>query len=115
MRRDTPKSRDWADRRHRLPARSDRRIAEAPDRANIAAAARARDGNRCMAEVLVPSVACSGPLDAHERIPRSAWKGGYLVLANVITICRSHHDWVGDYPIAAHDLGLHGYSWERDR
>lgn len=72
----------------------------------------ARDQNRCRADRLVPSVRCGGELDVHEVIPRSAWKAGYLVLWNCLTICRQHHDWIGAEPTEAHRLGLHGYSWE---
>ena len=56
---------------------------------------------------------CGGPDDVHEIIPRSAWAKGYLVDENCILVCRRHHDWIGDNPAAAHELGLHGFSWER--
>jgi peptidoglycan/xylan/chitin deacetylase (PgdA/CDA1 family) len=56
---------------------------------------------------------CEGPLDVHEVIPRSAWRAGYLIRSNCLLICRAHHDWIHDNPDAAHELGLHGYSWER--
>lgn len=72
-----------------------------------------RDRGECQAKDRVPDVRCSGPKDPHEIIPRSAWSKGYLEVDNVITICRAHHDWVGDHPDLAHDVGLHGYSWER--
>lgn len=113
MKRDTPKSRAWANRRKPIRARSDARIAEAPIRQDIVRRALQRDGYRCVAESLVPEVACGGQLDVHEVIPRSAWPGAHLVLDAVLTLCRSHHRWTGDNPTAAHALGLHGYSWER--
>lgn len=56
---------------------------------------------------------CSGQTDVHEVIPRSAWRRGYLVIENCLLVCRTHHEWIEDYPDAAHALGLHGYSWER--
>lgn len=56
---------------------------------------------------------CAGPLDVHEIIPRSAWRDGDLEVDNCVLLCRRHHDWVGDHPTEAHELGLHGYSWER--
>jgi hypothetical protein len=79
----------------------------------VVAAVVARDGLGCRARLSVPGVACGGPYDVHEVIPRSAWRDGYLVVSNCIVVCRSHHDWIGDYPDAAHALGLHGYSYER--
>lgn len=57
---------------------------------------------------------CGSILDAHEIIPRSAWPGGWLEPSNVILACRpGHHDWIGDWPEAAHFVGLHGFSYER--
>lgn len=56
---------------------------------------------------------CGGPLDPHEIIPRSAWADGDLEASNVISVCRSHHDWIDLYPEAAALFGLHGYSWQR--
>jgi hypothetical protein len=58
-------------------------------------------------------IACGGPLDVHEIIPRSAWADGYLVVDNCIAVCRRHHDWIGDYPELAAEHNLHGYSWDR--
>lgn len=55
---------------------------------------------------------CGGPRDGHEIIPRSAWAKGYLVVDNVITVCRDHHHWIDTHPDEAHALGLHGYSWQ---
>lgn len=102
----------------RLSHRSKKREEEAAERAIVRAHAYARDGWRCrmagMGEFFPADVGpCRGPLDAHEVIPRSAWRAGYLVLDNVVSVCRAHHDWIGEHPALAHDLGLHGYSWER--
>jgi len=72
-----------------------------------------RDGYVCRAVELVPEVTCGGEADVHEIIPRSAWPGGWLIESNAILVCRRHHEWIGDHPNLAHDLGLHGYSWER--
>lgn len=104
--------------RRRPRQKSARREAETPERERVVAEASARDKNRCRARDLVPEVRCRGPLDPHEIIPRSAWAAGYLVLANVLTVCRAHHDWIGDHPSKggpAHALGLHGFSWDRPR
>lgn len=67
----------------------------------------------CRAAILVPEVKCRGTHDPHEIIPRSAWRDGIYVLDNVIEVCRHHHDWIDRNPTKAHELGLHGYSWER--
>lgn len=91
---------------------SKKRRDERLTRAEIVLAARQRDGG-CVARELVPDVACSGTLDGHERIPRSAWPGGHLILTNVVTVCRAHHRWIDHHEREAHALGLHGYSWER--
>lgn len=56
---------------------------------------------------------CSGPLDVHEIIPRSAWPKGYLDPGNCILVCRRHHNWIGDHPRSAALVGLHKFSWDR--
>lgn len=99
-------------RRTRVRPVSDRRRAERPARHDVVEAAGRRDGWRCRARELVGGP-CAGPLDPHEIIPRSAWAADYLELDNIVTVCRRHHDWIGDNPTAAHDAGLHRFSWER--
>lgn len=99
----------------RLSPRSKRREREAAERRVVVMLALARDRRTCRAASLVPEVGCAGPLDPHEIIPRSAWRAGYLELDNVITICRAHHEWVGDQPDEAERRGLHGRSWQRPR
>lgn len=54
-----------------------------------------------------------GPLDPHEIVPRSAWHDGQYEPTNVIAICRVHHQWIDNHPTLAHELGLHGFSYER--
>lgn len=66
----------------------------------------------CRARALVPEVRCRGPHDPHEIIPRSAWRAGIYDRENVIEVCRAHHDWIDHNITAAHELGLHGFSWE---
>lgn len=56
---------------------------------------------------------CRRPLDVHEIIPRSAWRDGWLDDTNCVLVCRAAHDWIGDHPDEAHEIGLHGYSHER--
>jgi hypothetical protein len=98
-----------------LRPKSKKRLDEEAERERVKREVRTRDGNECCvrARRLQTGVRCSGPKDVHEIIPRSAWKAGYLVPDNCIVICRAHHDWVDHNPDDAHDLGLHGYSWER--
>lgn len=93
---------------------SEKRANERDERARVIALVVARD-QTCQAQAVhaLAGVRCSGPLDCHERIPRSAWPGGYLEPSNVILVCRSAHDWIDNHPNGAHALGLHGYSYER--
>lgn len=104
-----PKARHWSSS---VPYRSSRREDERPLRLRLVEVVLERDGHRCRAERSVPQVRCEGELDVHEIIPRSAWRDGYLVLWNCVSVCRKHHDWIGDHPTEAHRLGLHGWSWE---
>ena len=104
---------------------SEKRAGEQPARREVVRQALERDGYRCQfwehcdrAGVWtpfgpVPPLPCSATLDVHEVIPRSVWAKGHLELSNTVTLCRAHHDWVGDHPAAAHKLGLHGFSHER--
>ena len=99
----------------RVSQMSDRALAQLPERARIVDAAWDRDRGQCQAKHLVTGVRCGGPIDVHELCPRSVWPGGELVLANVVCICRNHHRWVDANPAAAHDVGLHRFSWEIER
>jgi len=104
-------------RRTRLRPMSERRKAELSDRRVVVAEVRARDRD-CQARYIWPEVVCRGPLDVHERIPRSAWRGGWLVVGNCLLLCRAHHDEIdrNDETLRrAVSLGLHGYSWEAER
>lgn len=44
-------------------------------------------------------------VDVHELLARSAG-GSILDDANVVAVCRSAHDWIGNHPIEALALGL---------
>lgn len=92
---------------------SKRRESKRDERAALVEAVFRRDGHACVARTKVPGVRCRPRLDPHEIIPRSAWRDGYLVMSNVVTVCEAHHDWIDNNPNEAHTLGLHGYSWER--
>ena len=56
---------------------------------------------------------CAGPLDVHEIIPRSAWAMGQYRIDNTVLICRIHHMWIDNHPLLAHEVGLHGFSYDR--
>lgn len=73
----------------------------------------ARRDRGCRARLLVPEIRCAGPHDPHEIIPRSAWRQGIYDRDNVIEVCRAHHRWIDREVTRAHELGLHGFSWER--
>lgn len=112
LRADPAKVRAWHERsRKALPAESARRKSEVGTRRKVKARVLARDGG-CVGRLRVPAVGCWGPLDCHEIVPRSVWPGGHLVDANCVTLCRSHHEWVGANLIAADAVGLHGQSWD---
>lgn len=98
-------------RRSGLAAESTKRKGERAAYRRMKAAVYERDGHTCQAAALVPDVACGGPLDPQHVIPRSAWAGGRLVAANVLCVCRRHHEFIDDQPALAADLGLHGWSW----
>lgn len=99
-------------RRKRIKQRSIKAEASQLERDQVMIRVRKRD-RTCQARG-VPHI-CGKQLDVHEIIPRSAWPGGYLVDSNCVLVCRAAHHWIDDHPYEAHDLGLHGYSWERDQ
>lgn len=100
----------------RLPAMSSKRMGERDARRAAVAEVARRDGLRCAAVGLLEH-RCTEQgghgLDAHEVIPRSTWPGGHLVASNIRLVCRTAHEWIGANPAKAHDLGLHGWSYER--
>lgn len=117
-------------RSRRIASRSQRALDQLPLRARVVDAAFERDRGMCKADYIVRTITnctaeqvqavyqmklirCGGRMDPHEIIPRSAWPGGELVVANVVMICRRHHQWVDANPVLAHAVGLHGFSWER--
>lgn len=110
-------------KRSPLPRISARKRAKARQRAEVVRQVRERDQHCQMFErwyhqgtgswygSLDPM--CAGPLDVHEIIPRSAWRDGDLDPDNCVLVCRRHHDWIGNHPLQAAELGLHGFSWQR--
>lgn len=104
-------------------ARIGRRLnSKKAERADVVANVRARD-KTCRFDAFVdqatrepwnfPDIKCWSILDVHEIIPRSAWPDGELVEENCVLICRRHHIWIDQHPELAHEIGLHGFSWER--
>lgn len=72
----------------------------------VAKAAALERDRGCVAARLVRDCRCVGPLDAHERLPRSRGGSPYD-LANILTVCRAHHDWIHGHPKEARDLDLY--------
>lgn len=100
-----------------VSAVSSKRRSEQAQRAAVREAVILRDRG-CRGVGVIPGHVCGRVdgrprLEVHEIIPRSAWPAGYLVESNCISLCPVGHDWVGLHPSDAHELGLHGYSWER--
>jgi hypothetical protein len=63
-----------------------------------------RQGYRCVA-VGVGGIACAGPLDAHEPLFRS--RGGDACdPGEIVLVCRAHHEWCHEHPLAAKAHGL---------
>lgn len=74
----------------RLKQRSRKTAADADERVHVVAQVWMRDGGRCRCAGW--AVECGGPMDVHERIPRSKWAAGYLDVDNCLLVCRAHHD-----------------------
>lgn len=68
----------------------------------VRADALARDMG-CRAGAIL-DVRCGGPLDVHHI--RRRGQGGTDTLDNLITACRSCHDWIHAHPERARELGL---------
>ena len=103
-----------------LAPMSTKRRADLKRRAIVRQEVLDRDGFRCQFWAYADATgadmypwACGGPLDVHELIPRSADPTGWLRSGSCVSLCRRHHEWVGDHPSLAHAIGLHGFSWER--
>lgn len=92
------------ERRTPLARESARTRSRKGERASAKAAALARDGG-CVAARIVRTVACRGPLDGHERLPRSRGGSAYDI-ENIITVCRIHHGWIHAHPKEARSHGL---------
>ena len=71
---------------------------------------------KLVAELMADNPPCVYPgcdqlgVDPHEPLTR-ARGGSILDPANVVPICRPHHDWCDAHPIEAEALGLLRWSW----
>lgn len=92
LRRDGPGARAFAAQRSELPRESQKTKDRRPERDAVVAAVRTRD-RTCQLATAVPQIACWGPLDVDEIIPRGQWREGQYVEANCWLLCRGHHDW----------------------
>lgn len=89
-------------KRTRLRQRSPRREAERDDYAACVAQVARRDGVACKAREVSP---CRGPLDPHHVLPVGEG-GARCDPANVILLCRGHHDFAHQQRAAAEPLGI---------
>lgn len=106
LRRSTPEqARAWRRRSKRLAPRSATRAAEDEQYDRAKAEALTRDRNRCQGEQRVPGVACAGRLDPHHVWP-TGQGGPRCDPANLLTLCRAHHDWAHSNSRAARTLGM---------
>lgn len=63
---------------------------------------------RCTAAVVVPSVSCWGPIDPSHVIPRSVAPDLVDCVANIVPVCRAHHEWIHEHPDLANAVGHYG-------
>jgi hypothetical protein len=112
LRRDTPAARAFADQRSRLPAKSERRLREDPERERLRQLVRERDGWRCQGADKMPDVACQGPLDVDAICPEGVMPGAHLTASNLHVLCRAHHDWKHAHAVEAAAVGLRRWSWQ---
>lgn len=68
-----------------------------------------RDRYRCQAVGLVAHE-CSERrgVDPHHLISKGAAPELVAEVANLVAVCRRAHDWIGDHPEEARELGLYG-------
>jgi hypothetical protein len=105
---DPEKVRAWRRRTSRpLPARSQKRIGEAPIRAEVRSACFARDHYRCRAVELADG--CQHDrLECDEIQGRGRRPGSHLVLEETQSLCWVCHRLKTDHPRVAGLLGLYG-------
>jgi hypothetical protein len=114
-RRQPLRARSQLQRGGRLRQQSVKRQSERERRQAVVEATLRRAGYRCEAEVVVPEVACGGPLDVDEKAARGVHPGAHLDLSLTQVLCRRHHEWRHANPAEAHARGLRLHSWEVER
>lgn len=72
-------------------------------------AVRERDGNKCQWVIFGPCATGDNRIDPHHIAPRSRRPDLKYEVSNGIALCRTHHNWVGDNPIAAEKIGLNSF------
>lgn len=102
LRRDTPKAREFASKRSRLPARSKRKTADDREFAAARIIVLERDDHTC--RLPLDGHHCAGGLHVHHRLRRS--QGGSNDPSNLVTLCAAAHDWVHTNPSEAALFGL---------
>lgn len=101
-------------RRAPLAPESAKRRKERPTRAAVRLAVFERQYGECLARTrrLVAEVECAGPFEVHEVWTRGRFPGSHLDPALCVGLCRAHHRWATEHPLAAADVGLVVPSWE---
>lgn len=115
-----PKRTPWVKARSQIKPVSDKRRAEADERARVRQITISRAFYGCELRDRVVDVKCwhpDGPqgLDVHEKAARSVAPGGHLDENNTIAVCRAHHDWIDDHIPEAEALGVYIRSWNYER
>lgn len=93
-----------------MRAVSDKRRAENREFAKVREFVMERDGSACQffkgRGTLVGVAPHGGQLDPHHLVTVARDRTLRLEPTNLLTLCRNHHDWVHDHPIAASAFGL---------
>jgi hypothetical protein len=97
--------RSWLARRGHLRSISPKRLAARTDprRAEVRAFVFTRDGG-CLLADDIGSGECFGPLTPHHLLKER--HGGPYEPWNLVALCAHHNDWVEDWPLVAHTMGL---------
>ena len=91
-------------RRTPLRPRSNKKQAKALEFQPLMVACYRRDGWECQLRHTLAECECWGPLHPHHILPRG--RGGRDELANLVTLCAAHHQWVHLNPTDARAMGF---------
>jgi 5-methylcytosine-specific restriction endonuclease McrA len=100
-------------RRTPLKRVSAKRLAEAPERAEVRRITLARAGHRCQAPGAFGLLCGGGELEVHEVHSRGTTPGSHLDPDVTMALCPNHHRYATDHPAEAHAAGLRRRPWER--